>query len=298
MKKSMFDLMFHAIWDRNLYGFSFFFRSLPFLGVGLVIQYYAYYISNPQLLLIYVTTFIALIALTALFAKNFKKSFHPMQWWLACLFFYASILSKAFAFVGSFESTIIGFLQRLLVLSISEITLFLSLIAIVALGQRISLRRNVGLTDNFFDKGRNKWESELEGFPNLSKILESLHDGRYTSQLFDAGYFNLAVLWSCNVMEKAIDAITNGMIEEDPEKRILFRNEERHLPYPTQLKNMGYEYSVENGKKFDGYVLWHEVRNRIAHYNHLPTYDETNQTIKFLVAFVDQMPSILNGLST
>jgi len=300
MKNSKLNSMLDIIKDKNLYGRNFFFSSLPSLIVGLVIQYYIYYLLTPQLLIIYVPFYFGLIFLVSgLFTKNFKKEFHPMELWLAYLLFYTSVFSKAFAVIAPFENTFIGFLERLLVMIISEPAFIFSLITLVVLGQRFSLRNNVGLRDNFFDKEKNRWKSELGGFPNLDKILESLDGGRFVANLFDKGFFNLTILWSCNVMEEVIDAITNGIISKIPEKKTLFRTEEgRPLSYPLQLKNLGYKPYQENRnkeKRPDIDTLWHQVRNKIAHHNYKPTFNETNETIKILTSFIKEMPMILHN---
>lgn len=286
-KKSRLRLMFDAISDRNLYGRSFFFRSFLFLIFGLIMQYYFHYLLNPQLLIIYIPFYVGLFLLSALFAKNFKIEFHPMPWWLAYLLLYTSVFSKAFAYVAPFENTLIGFLKRLLVMMISEPAFLVSLITIVVLGQRISLRENVGLDDKFFDKEKNRWKSEVEGFADFDKVLESLDGGRFVAGLFDKGLFNLTILWSCNVMEEVIDAITDGIIHRNPEKRTLFRKKSgSRLYYPLQLINLEYDLH----QRCHG--LW-GVRNKIAHRNYKPTFDETKEAMTILTLFTQETPAIL-----
>lgn len=157
-KKSRLKLMLDAIRDKNLYGRSFFFRSFFFLIFGLIIQYYVHYLLNPQLLIIYIPLYVGLILVSALFTKNFQIEFHPMPMWLAYLLLYTSVFSKAFAYVAPFENTFIGFLKHLLVIMISEPAFLVSLMTIAVLGQRVSLRNNVGLGDNFFCQGKGQME--------------------------------------------------------------------------------------------------------------------------------------------
>jgi len=289
--------MLDAIKDRNLYGRSFFFQSFFYLIIGLIVQYYVYYLLTPRWLAIYIPLyFVMIFLLSGLFAKNFKKDFHPMKWWLALLLLLSSALAKAFAIVAPFENTFVGFLKRLLVLGIVEPAFLVSLITIAVFGQRTSLRNNVGLDDKFFDKEKKRWKSEVENFPNFGKILESLDGGRFVADFFDKGLFSLTILWSCNVMEEVIDAIAEGIINKNPEKKMLFRNEKGfRRPYPSQIKNLGYEFCQKSQNKVQLNVenLWQKVRNRIAHHNYRPTFDETNEALKILISFVKETPKIL-----
>jgi len=136
------------------------------------------------------------------------------------------------------------------------------------------------------------WESDLSGFSHADKIIKHLDDGRFIPKLFDKGLFNLTVLWSCNMMEKIIDAVVHEIIVLTPEKRDLFRTKERWLSYPRKLKNLGYEYSAED-KSFDFPDLWNKLRNKIAHHNKRPTFDETYETLKILVSFTKETPKII-----
>ena len=298
MQKSKLNLLLETIKDKNLYGRSFFYKSLPYLIFGIIIQFYAHYLLNPQPLIVYVPTYVGLILVSSVFTKNLIE-FHPMRWWLAVLLLYTSVFSKAFAYVAPFEDTFTGFLERLLVIIISEPAFLISLITIVVIGQRTSLRNNVGLDDNFFNKGKTRWKSELGGSLNLDEILETLDGGRFVAGLFDKGFFNLTVLWSCNVMEEVIEAIAQRIISKNPKKRTLFMTKEgRRRRYPLQLKNLGYKAYQNNQdeeKRLNVDNLWHNVRNKIAHHNYKPTFTETIETIKILVSFVREMPMTLKN---
>ncbi|MBX5328604.1 MAG: hypothetical protein QHH18_07500 [Candidatus Bathyarchaeota archaeon] len=151
------------------------------------------------------------------------------------------------------------------------------------------------MTDNFFIRQKEIWKNELKEFQNADKIIECLDDGRFIASLFDEGLFNLTILWSCNIMEKVIDAIVNEIIARNPEKRGLFRTEEgRPRNYPRQLENLGYKYSAVN-KLFDVDTLWNKIRNNIAHHNYKPTFDETYETLNILVSFTREMPKMLKS---
>ena len=302
-EKSRLKTMFDAIKDKNLYGRGFLYSSLFYLVFVLFVQTVINFLLNPQLLIIYIPPYIGLILITAIFTKNLIE-FHPMAPMLAYLLLFTSALSKAFAYVAPFPNVYFffpPFVQRLSVLFISEGALLASLITIVVLGQRISLRNSVGLSDKIFDKEKDRWKSEVEEFPNFDKILESLDGGRFVPGLFDKGFFNLTILWSCNVMEEVIDAIAEGVVNKNPEKKILFRNEKGfRLPYPSQMKNLGYEFCQKSQNKVQLNVenLWQKVRNRIAHHNYRPTFDETNETLKILISFVIETPTILQKWSS
>jgi len=179
------------------------------------------------------------------------------------------------------------------VFSLSENAFVISIIMIVVSGQRASLRKSIGLNDDFFEKEKRTWENQLDGFPNLDRILENLDEGRLIASLFDKGFFNLVVLWSCNVMEEVVDATAKGVISKCPEKRQLFKTETGHgLPYPTQLKNLGYR-SYQSNEEFNIDRLWNRLRNKIAHHNYRPSFDETNKALQVIVSFVKEMPTIL-----
>lgn len=302
-EKSRLKTMFDAIKDKNLYGRGFLYNSLFYLVFVLFVQTVINFLLNPQLLIIYVPPYIGLILITAIFTKNLIE-FHPMAPMLAYLLLFTSALSKAFAYVASFPNVYFffpPFAQRLSVLSISEGALLASVITIVVLGQRISLRNSVGLTNKFFDKEKDRWKSEVQEFPNFGKILENLDGGRFIAGLFDKGLFGLTILWSCNIMEEVIDAITDGIVSKDSEKKALFRTEEgRSLRYPLQLKNLGYKFVLKHhtDNKFNVNILWHEVRRDIAHHNYKPTFYETNETLKILISFVRETPNILQKWSS
>jgi hypothetical protein len=302
-EKSRLKTMVDAIRDKNLYGRGFLYHSVYYLAFGLFVQCLIHFLLNPQLLIIYVPLYIGLILITAIFTKNLLE-FHPMPPILAYLFLSTSALSKAFAYVAPFPNVYPFFppdAQRFAVIFVSEGALLASLVTIVVLGQRISLRNSVGLTDKFFDKEKDRWKSEVNEFPNFDMILESLNDGRFVPGLFDEGFFNLTILWSCNVMEKVVDTIIEGIVSKVPEKEVLFKTEEgRRQRYSLKLKKLDYKFILNHQKDntFNVNILWHEVRNDIAHRNYKPTFYETNETLKILISFVRETPTILRKWSS
>jgi hypothetical protein len=249
-------------------------------------------IFNFQLLVAYAILFILLIIVSALPAKNVGRDFYAMESWLSPLFLITSVIAEAFTFL-IFLKGLIDFFGYILSWCVSNIAVVVSTLHVTASSQRSALRESAGLVDNFFTKQKRAWKDELKEIPNVKKIIECLEDGKFIPYLFDKGFFNMTVLWSCNVMEKIIDATTEEIIARKPEKRNLFFKEaEKRLPYPKRLKNLGYEYSAED-KVFDVETLWTKIRNKIAHYNYKPTLDETYETLKIFVSFVHTMPNVL-----
>lgn len=284
-----------TILDKNLYGRNFFTTSFPYLIFGLFIQFVFYLsITSPHLMISYLPAYLVFVIISGFATKNTKKEFHPMGWWMTLLMLFVSALSKIFALVAPFAPRMFlpPLLQLLFVLGISESAFIASIISVVVLGQRASLRARAGLDDKFFKREKIRWKRELAGFPNSDKILESLDGGRFVASLFDSGFFNLAILWCCNVMEEVIDAITEGIIDVAPEKKGLFRTDKGRKRYSLQLKHLGYE-SILKDNRFNVNILWHKVRNDIAHRNYRPTFYETNETLKILVSFMKEMPGIL-----
>ncbi len=281
--------LFAVILDRRLYGRGMLFWSMPFVSFAFFVQCFILFLFSPKMLIIYIPLFVGFILLSALPAKNFRKEFHTMSYWLICLFLILSILTEAFAFTMHFEPSLIGVFQCLLVLFISNISLLISVLHFVVVGQRVSARESIGLTDNFFTEQKKTWRSRLLNFPNAENIVKLLDEGVFVPSLFDKGLFNLTVLWSCNLMEKIIDTVANEIIKRNPEKKSLFRTSDgRPQNYPRQLKNLGYKHKSDDISK-----LWNKLRNRIAHHNYKPTFDETYEALGILVSFIKEMPIII-----
>lgn len=290
-----------AILDRNLYGRGFFYNSALYLVFGLFIQFFAHFILAPYMLVVYIPLFCVIVLVSALFTKNYyRREFHPMDSWLAYLMLYASSFSIFFSILAPLAGDILGVLERLFLMGLSELAFVLSLITISVLGQRSSLRMSIDLHSRFFSNQRRNWEKKLAGLANSGKILESLDNCQFTITLFDKGLFGLTILWSCNVMEESVDAIVDSLILRYPDKKAAFRNEEnKPLPYPRQLRNLGYKYHSddENKGKMTIEDLWHKTRNKIAHHNYIPTYRETLAALEILVFFIKEMPDTLHNFS-
>jgi len=283
---------FKAIRDKNLYGRKFFSSGLFYLVFGIITQFFAYFLFAPQYLIVYIPLyFVAIFLLSAPLAKNLWE-FHPMSFRLAYLMLLTSVFAKAFvSFVPFPFHPTVNLLVWFIVLNISEAAFLSSLISIVVISQRGSLRTKIGLLDKLFDSEKDAWEKELKGFPNLDKILDNLNEGQFVANLFENGYFNLTVIWSCSVMEKTVDSTQDGIISKDPEKKKLFEGEEgNRLAYTRKLRNLGFN---DKDYQLDFERVWHKIRDRTAHHNYKPTFEETEETLKTLITFTKEMPKIL-----
>jgi hypothetical protein len=174
---------------------------------------------------------------------------------------------------------------------------FISMIEIVIASQRVSLRENIRLTADFFEKRKKIWEIKLAKFPNEKKIVNEINNGKYVTDLFDRGSFSLAVLWSCNVMEKVIDAAAEGITSKNADYISFFKKEDgKRERYPEQMRNLGYRLNAENTndeKQMTLEHLWHNLRNDIAHRNYMPTFEETFGALIILCNFMSYMPETL-----
>lgn len=296
MIKEFVGELFQAIWDRNLYGKGFLFRGILYIFVGLIVQYYTtiiFYDFIPTLL--YLTIFFILFFLLGMFSKNVRKQYHFLQWEMALIMLFTSIFGKGFSLIIPLEYNLFGFFKRLLIISIAEIGLLYSLSSIVVHGQRRSLRESIGLDEKIFPREINRWKSMLKDFPNSDEMIKNINEGNMIPELFDRGFFNITILWSCALMEKIVDTIVEGILLLDRDEKISFFHEDgRRKTYPIKLKNIGYTYyNYKNNKKFNEGILWHKLRNKIVHYNYIPNYYETRHTIKLLLSFLKEIPLIL-----
>jgi hypothetical protein len=304
MKRPELRQILHAILDKRLYGFSFFFSSGPLLAIGFLIEVIIYYVLNRQMLSFYVLLFIALVLTSGLGSKNYvqTREVPNMGYFRGFLFLIASVLAAVTPFVFSFSQDIYGLFQFSLAFGISTAALTTAILEVTVLGQRVSLRKSIQLDEDFFKKQKKIWEEKLRGFPNLETILGCVDDGRVVVSLFDRGSFNLAVLWSCDVMEEIIDTAADGIIQKDEKKRELFRTEKGSpRRYPLQLKNFKYVHRQKSCRKNEEMTvdkLWDKVRNRIAHYHYLPSFDETFGALIIFISFMENFPETLKAQYT
>lgn len=284
--------IFDVIIDRRLYKLGFFRTSFVYLAIGLMVQSLLYYRQNFPLV-IHVTSYVFLVAVSGFFSKNTVKRFETINFWLAVLMFYTSVFSAFFSFVAPFEDTVNGLTFRFVIFTISEIVFTISILMLTVIGQRTSLRESIGVNKTFFLK--DELRKRIKAI-DTDEIVEILYTGRFVIDFFDKGFFNLAILWSCNVMEKTVDAIID-MIKEGPKKEtLLVREDGSRLSYPRRIKMLSPEFyaKYQDEKQLTVDKLWNKVRNKIAHHNVEPTFDETIETIDIWASFVRSVPSILN----
>src|SRR4030042_1551095 len=301
MKQSLRQGMLLAMFDRRLYGSSFFFTSGPPLAIGLVMEIAIIYVVIPLGLLLYVPAFFTLVLVSGLFSKNFARTREVpnMGYWRGYLFLIISALAVAFPFLAKFPDDISGVSRFLFTLSISIVALTVAIVEVVVFGQRVSLRNRLHLDENFFRRQKRIWKKNLEGFPNSDRIIDKIDDGKFVPVFFDRGSFNLVVLWSCNVMEEIIDAAADGIIQKDPTKKLDFKNEKGGPQrYPLQLKNLSFVYDQSAGRKSERMSvedLWDKVRNPIAHHKYKPTFEQTFAALSIFVRFMEEFPETLQS---
>jgi len=293
--------MFLTVFDRRLYGFSFFVISCPLLAVGLGVEIMLNYVLNRTMLLFNVPMFFVLVLISSLGSKNFvrEREVPNMGHFRAFLFLIVSALAIIFPFLVKFPNDMYGLFQFLLTFFISTLALSVAIVEVTVLGQRVSLRENIRLNDDFFKKQKKIWEKDLKGFPNSGRIIEKTDDGRFIPVFFDKGSFNLVVLWSCNVMEEIIDAAVDGIIQKNPTKKLTFKNE-RGGPqrYASQLKNLNYVHRQSGGRESEQMSiedLWDKVRNQIAHHKYKPTFAQTFAALTIFIRFMEEFPKTLQS---
>jgi hypothetical protein len=301
-KRQNLGRILEAIFDRRLYGLgSFFLNSGPLLAVGFVIQIAFYFaLDRLTMLYIYVPLFALLVLFSALGTKNFGGEVNNMGYFLCFLFVLVSVMSSIAPFYVSQPSDpLIASLQFALLWGISVLALTMAIIEATIFGQRLSLRNKMQLTDEFFKKQRKVWKEKLSEFPNAEKIISGIDSSRALVTLFDKGSFGPAVLWSCGIMERTIDAIADGIISRNPEKRDLFRRPDNSPQrYPKQLEALGFKLDLAKNKKNEQVTteaLWHDIRRNIAHYTYRPTFQQTYGAIYILTSFLREMPEVLQN---
>ena len=161
--------------------------------------------TSTLFLVIYLFFSILFFLLSGLMAKNVNKQFHVMNWYFFIVFFLTSVLAKGYMFTTQYKTGVFGLIEFLLIFLLSEATYVISLLFLTVRIQRISLRDNIGLKDDFFKNQRKDWNQNLSMLSNKEKISNILDQGSIVYTLFDYGFFNYALLWSCNIMEKIID---------------------------------------------------------------------------------------------
>jgi hypothetical protein len=155
------------------------------------------------------------------------------------------------------------------------------------------------LTADFFKKQKKIWSERLVDFPNSDNVTDCIAGATPVTELFDHGSFGLTLLWSCAVMEQTIDAIAEGVISKEPEKRRIFRHKNNfRKAYVEQMENLGFCPNLSKSPDDEKITLkdLYSVRNDFAHRNVLPTFQQTFGAMAILKSFVEEMPEILQGL--
>lgn len=285
-----------AIADRRLYGVNFFLQAGPLLAVGFLVGFSVLFTLNHVALTVYVCVFFLFVLISGLGSKNYGREIPGMGYFRGLLFLIVSVLASPMPFL-TLENSLYGLIRFCLLLTITYCSLWVAVTEVTISGQRVSLRESIPLKKEFFAKQKGIWKEKLAGFHNLEEIVSDLDDGKFVTSFFDRGSFDLAVLWSCNIMEEIIDKVIEDIVSSFPEKKALFRKDNgKNLRYPEQLRNLGFEPQEKRnagGLSLD--KLWHEVRNNIAHHKYKPSFHETYGALTMLVLFIEEMPRILEA---
>jgi hypothetical protein len=154
--------MLTTLIDKRLYLHSFFFHAFPFIIIGLSVEVLICIALNPSMLLIYLLVFGIIILVSGLGAKNYFAEVYAMGRFEGFLFLLSSMLASSTPFVLLKPTNSLNYLfLYLLIFTISTSALILSIIEITIRGQRVSLRQNINITKDFFDKqkksGKNNY---------------------------------------------------------------------------------------------------------------------------------------------
>jgi hypothetical protein len=152
----------HAIADRRLYGWRFFWTSIPLLVFGILIQFAIIYVNNRLALLVYAPILILVILISGLGAKNLGTGFQTIGRGLSFLFLMTSALSSLLPFYIKFDNSLNGYLQFFLIVAVTSIALIVAIVELTILGQRVSLRSSSGLKDDFFADQKKRWQTKLQ----------------------------------------------------------------------------------------------------------------------------------------
>jgi hypothetical protein len=210
-----------------------------------------------------------------------KAMFHPMGDLFSVVFLYTSIFSLFAARLLS--SYLLAFTMALF---LGVIGLVLSLLSVCVRSQRRSKLLSLKIDEGFFNEMEKSWSEKLKNHPEAcEKIASDIRLSKDVLKFFEDGMFSLAVLWSCNTVEKVVDEITDLMVAQDPRSKQQLLNEKGgRLPYPKRLQFFGFP-------KEESEEIWHELRNKIAHHNYVPNFRETCKAIEFLRSFLSKPSS-------
>ena len=165
----------------------------------------------------------------------------------------------------------------------------LSIASSVAREMRISAYASAGIRRvDFMRKFETRWKELCSDDPEKENIMAAVGEAGYVLDLLDAGMFGLAVLWSCNVMEKILEE-TVRVCRRYAKARALKLPDLGKEP-PARLVALGFRVSEARHdvlrRSLEPESLW-RIRNNIAHRNHITTLDETCAAIGTLSQFLD-----------
>jgi hypothetical protein len=250
------------------------------------------------LAILFTVAVLVYIAISSLCAKNFRRNeVQGIPQYIALLFFIISFLGFGFYLIYPYENSIIGVFESALLFGLSSLAIFVSAFIMGLRGQRVHLRSRIGLDDNFIGRQKELWTQQLQGFPNASNIIKELDSGKRIASLFDRGSFDLAILWSCSVMEGVINATIKEICKRDSDKRRLFRTPEG-IPMSPHNKLAVFNYThkyrpCRKKEEITTKTLWKELRNPIAHDTKAISFEETYGALMIFVSFLEEFPKTL-----
>lgn len=293
------------IFDRRLYGRSFFVNSVPFLVVIFALQIMIYFLLNSPMLYIHVPLFVTLLIVSGFGSKNMsprahKREIHSMGPIRVFLFTLISIMASVAPFIVSQPSDPwLATAQYPVLYGLSTLALTMAVVEITLYGERISLRMSLELTDDFFKNQKEIWAEILADFPNSDNIVNCLDGVSAVTASFDHGSFGLALLLSFAVMEQILDEVAEGVISREPKKGWIFRHKKNfRKSFVDQIENLGFHPDLRKIQEDEKIPLkeLYLVRNDFVHRSILPTFQQTFGVMATLKSFVEDMPGILQDL--
>jgi hypothetical protein len=295
-----------TVLDRRLYGPKFVSTTLfPLITVLLVQFFVEFFLSNqfPVQYIIYCVVLFFLVIISAFFSKNMLgkiEEFNPIGSKSSLALVFLSSISIFFSFTFKQGDALNYMIIDGIVFASAQVTLTYGIVNIVVIGHRASVIDKMNLKNNFFKKAAERWKIEINDLPEIEKILENLNQGKYVTQFYERGSFDLVILWSCSMMSNIINSATEPIIAKFPEKKMLFRQLRVNKAYeefidfercPIQLSHLGLD---STNSKFNLQNIW-KVRNDIAHRNIKPTFSQTIETLEVLVTFTNDMPKLVKA---
>ena len=257
-----------------------------YLLIGLCFQYFFHYQGNLLGLLVYALFYSCLVYLTGILSKSSHSFVQGINWNVSVLLFLTSVLSKSFLVLAVSQRLIRDIIPFSLTFIISEISFIVGLVYIGIFSERRALISSILTNFNIFEKVRNCIKKNDEN----EDISEKIKEGEKVVLLFQNGMFNLTILWCCNTMEQIMSILIRKIENKNNDNKKLFLNEKgKIVSRPKQISILNFTFNRNEGDEND---IW-EIRNKIAHSNYTPKYEETEKSILFFRNFINDLDTIM-----